>query len=349
MKYIFGAAFDPITRAHIAIIKSVAKHMTKEDELVIMVSNNDEKNYPTAIKDRFEVVNATLEKNIDCEYMLIQQDKRTYAFLQEHFFKQENDITIIVGEDEWKALTDYKWHNAIDLLATYKFIVVGRENSNVDTFNYNARVINIDMPNCASSAVRKIFDLNPDTKYKEVNTYITLETFKQIKENGLYHQNGDRYYEDECPELLAAYKVKAEKNHWGKVSATTDTVIYNGTKVLLIRRKNWPYRNFWALPGGFFEATDADLNYGAAREVQEETGLNYEPENFKMIKTYGHDFDPRMKIVDTAFALRVHKKDMNKAVGADDAAEARWFDLTELPKLAFHHEMIIKDWMANNE
>lgn len=345
MKYIFGAAFDPITRAHIAIIKSVTKHMTNDDQLVVMVSNNDEKNYPTSLDDRFTVVNATLKKNLNVPFMLIEQDKRTYAFLQEHFNGQDNDITIIVGEDEWRSLTDYHWQNSIELLTTYKFIVVGRASTEVDTFTYNARVINIDMPNCASSAVRKIFDLNPDTKYKEVQDYVVLETFKQIKENGLYHQNGDRYYDEE-PERIAAYKEKAEKNHWGKVSATTDTVMFNGNKVLLIRRKNWPYKNFWALPGGFFEADDEDLNYGAAREVKEETSLNYDPKDFRMIKTYGHNFDPRMKIVDTAFALRIHREDMKKAVAADDAAEARWFDFDNLPKLAFHHGQIIEDFLA---
>ena len=53
-----------------------------------------------------------------------------------------------------------------------------------------------------------------------------------------------------------------------------------------------------------------------------------------------------MKIVDTAFSVRVPKAQMSKAAGADDAAEARWFDLHNLPKLGFHHEQIILDFLG---
>lgn len=45
-----------------------------------------------------------------------------------------------------------------------------------------------------------------------------------------------------------------------------------------------------------------------------------------------------------AVAARVPKAQMSKAAGAADAAEARWFDLNNLPKLGFHHEQIIEDW-----
>ena len=98
------------------------------------------------------------------------------------------------------------------------------------------------------------------------------------------------------------------------------------------------------MPGGFFEKDDEDLNYGAARELCEETGLDLDPTKFEQIKTYGHNFDPRMKIVDTAFEVRIAKKDMKNAVGSDDAAEARWFNINDLPNLGFHHNQIIEDW-----
>jgi hypothetical protein len=52
-----------------------------------------------------------------------------------------------------------------------------------------------------------------------------------------------------------------------------------------------------------------------------------------------------MKIVDVAFSVRVSKKDMDKVKGLDDACDARWFQIDELPKLAFHHEQIINDFL----
>ena len=36
---------------------------------------------------------------------------------------------------------------------------------------------------------------------------------------------------------------------------------------------------------------------------------------------------------------------MKDVLGADDALEAAWFDVTDLPKMAFHHGQIIADWL----
>ncbi len=199
----------------------------------------------------------------------------------------------------------------------------------------------------SSTAVREILFKNPECHYSDVRDYITHVVFRYIKDNELYFQNGNDYNEKE-KEFLKEYAVKKEKNHWGEPSVTTDTVAYNGDKILLIRRGNYPYKNFWALPGGFFEKTDEDLNFGAQRELKEETGIDIDPKYFRQIKTYGHNFDPRMKIVDVAFSVRVNKKDMDKVKGLDDACDARWFQIDELPKLAFHHEQIINDFLKED-
>ena len=49
-------------------------------------------------------------------------------------------------------------------------------------------------------------------------------------------------------------------------------------------------------------------------------------------------FDPRLRIVDTAFHVRVSAAQKKKAIGTDDAAEAAWFKIDDLPKMGFHHE-----------
>ena len=199
----------------------------------------------------------------------------------------------------------------------------------------------------SSTAVREILFKNPECHYSDVRDYITHVVFRYIKDNELYFQNGNDYNEKE-KEFLKEYAVKKEKNHWGEPSVTTDTVAYNGDKILLIRRGNYPYKNYWALPGGFFEKTDEDLNFGAQRELKEETGIDIDPKYFRQIKTYGHNFDPRMKIVDVAFSVRVSKKDMDKIKGLDDACDARWFNINKLPKLGFHHEQIINDFLKED-
>lgn len=349
MIYYYGGTFDPITKAHEAIIRRIKKEMRESDKLIIGIVQNDEKNYNVSVNDRLNMV----KKSLDADEIVIQ-DKRTYAYLDAHYRGEK--ITICMGDDEWYALCSGKWVNWDLLLKCYEFFVFDREvhdredkdDEIVLPAGINPTVTFLGTGDTtdgiSSTAVREILFKNPECHYSDVRDYITHVVFRYIKDNELYFQNGNDYNEKE-KEFLKEYAVKKEKNHWGEPSVTTDTVAYNGDKILLIRRGNYPYKNFWALPGGFFEKTDEDLNFGAQRELKEETGIDIDPKYFRQIKTYGHNFDPRMKIVDVAFSVRVSKKDMNKVKGLDDACDARWFQIDELPKLGFHHEQIINDFL----
>lgn len=344
MIYYYGGTFDPITKAHEAIIRKIKKEMRDSDKLIIGIVQNDEKNYNVSVNDRMTMV----KKSLDAHEIVIQ-DKRTYAYLDAHYRGEE--ITICMGEDEWNSLCLGKWVNWDLLLKHYEFLVFYREADSDEIalptgFNPNVTFLSTEdtTDGISSTAVREILFKNPECHYSDVRDYITHVVFRYIKDNELYFQNGNDYAEKE-KEFLKEYAVKKEKNHWGEPSVTTDTIAYNGAKILLIRRGNYPYKNYWALPGGFFEKTDEDLNFGAQRELKEETGIDIEPKYFRQIKTYGHNFDPRMKIVDVAFSVRVSKKDMDKVKGLDDACDARWFQIDELPKLAFHHEQIINDFL----
>ena len=351
MIYYYGGTFDPITKAHEAIIRRIKKEMRESDKLIIGIVQNDEKNYNVSVNDRLNMV----KKSLDAHEIVIQ-DKRTYAYLDAHYRGEK--ITICMGDDEWYSLCSGKWVNWDLLLKCYEFFVFDREvhdredkdDEIVLPAGINPTVTFLgaeDTDGISSTAVREILFKNPECHYSDVRDYITHVVFRYIKDNELYFQNGNDYNEKE-KEFLKEYAVKKEKNHWGEPSVTTDTVAYNGDKILLIRRGNYPYKNYWALPGGFFEKTDEDLNFGAQRELKEETGIDIDPKYFRQIKTYGHNFDPRMKIVDVAFSVRVSKKDMDKVKGLDDACDARWFQIDELPKLAFHHEQIINDFLKED-
>ncbi len=137
-----------------------------------------------------------------------------------------------------------------------------------------------------------------------------------------------------------------------EIAVTVDSVIFKKaegiTKLLLIKRKNDPYKNSWALPGGFLEE-DESLENGAKRELKEETGI--EIESLKQFNTYGDiGRDPRGRTISIAF-VGILTKD-SQIVAGDDAAEAKWFDLEELPDLAFDHFQIIQDgnsWLKKNK
>lgn len=126
------------------------------------------------------------------------------------------------------------------------------------------------------------------------------------------------------------------------VAVTTDSVIFfrkaDKDKVLLVKRGNDPFQGKWALPGGFLK-DEEPLVKGAARELQEETGLKMD--KLQQLKAFGGPGrDPRGRIISIAFFGEVTSEE--KVKGADDAAEADWFDLDNLPELAFDHSEIVE-------
>lgn len=122
----------------------------------------------------------------------------------------------------------------------------------------------------------------------------------------------------------------------------TDCVIfgYDGLnlQVLLIERANEPFKGAWALPGGFVQQNET-VEEGALRELREETGIDHA--YIKQLKTYSSiDRDPRERVISVAFYALV--KDCEISAG-DDTANARWFNINEVPQLAFDHQAILKD------
>ena len=131
-----------------------------------------------------------------------------------------------------------------------------------------------------------------------------------------------------------------------RAMVTVDAVVFRvrgrERELLLIRRKAAPYKNFWALPGGFIKIKET-LEESVVRELGEETGLK-NVSSLRQLGTYGDPGrDPRGRVVSVAFVGLVSSID-SEVKGGDDAAAAAWFRITKLPeKLAFDHATIIAD------
>lgn len=128
-------------------------------------------------------------------------------------------------------------------------------------------------------------------------------------------------------------------------AVTTDCVIfgYDGKelKVLLIERGIEPFKGCWAFPGGFLNM-DEDALAGARRELKEETGLvDAFIEQFHTFSEPGRD--PRGRVITIAHYALVKIQEVE---GGDDAAQARWFPIGEVPPLAFDHDRILRMAMS---
>lgn len=125
-------------------------------------------------------------------------------------------------------------------------------------------------------------------------------------------------------------------------AVTSDCVVITREaepRVLLIKRGGEPFKDCWAIPGGFMEMNET-TEQCAVRELKEETSIVIS--DLHQIGVYSKvDRDPRGRTVSVAYLAITDKA--QDAVGQDDAAEVKWWPLTALPEMAFDHDDIMRD------
>lgn len=131
---------------------------------------------------------------------------------------------------------------------------------------------------------------------------------------------------------------------WPRIDVTVDAVVFGydaleGISVLLIKRKFDPFKGNWAIPGGFVNEGES-LEDAVSRELKEETGV--EVNYLEQLYTFGApNRDPRKRIISVAYYALV-KPEAFQIKADDDAEEVEWFNINNLPDLAFDHSSILK-------
>ncbi|MFJ9798619.1 NUDIX hydrolase [Streptomyces sp. NPDC101145] len=131
-------------------------------------------------------------------------------------------------------------------------------------------------------------------------------------------------------------------------AVTVDLAVFtlreNRLHVLLVRRGEEPYRDRWALPGGFLRPHES-AGAAARRELAEETGLSEETAarlHLEQLRTYSEPGrDPRMRVVSVAYTAL--GPGLPEPRGGGDASDARWVPYGTQGPLAFDHDVILGD------
>jgi len=129
-----------------------------------------------------------------------------------------------------------------------------------------------------------------------------------------------------------------------KPSVTADIVIFtikdNDLKVLLVKRKIAPFKDTWALPGGFVRINES-LEDAAKRELEEETGVK--DVYLEQLYSFGDPKrDPRGRVITIPFLALIDGEKV-KLHASSDAEFAKWHSAYSLPQLGFDHKKIIDD------
>jgi len=142
-----------------------------------------------------------------------------------------------------------------------------------------------------------------------------------------------------------AKRIKHTSAHYERPAVTVDAVVLtlkeDDLNVLLIVRKNPPFKNHWAIPGGFIDLWES-LEEATVRELAEETGVKLSPRNLDPFFVAGDPGrDPRTRVISVVY-LGIVRPDKVRPRAGDDAKGVGWFSLFNLPPLACDHRMILK-------
>ena len=109
-------------------------------------------------------------------------------------------------------------------------------------------------------------------------------------------------------------------------------------KVLLVQRGVEPFKNYWALIGDLVDI-DSDLDAAALEVLSNLTGID--DMFFDQFATFGDkDRHPAGRVITTAYYSLVKESNLNP-VASSWAQKTAWFDIYNLPPLAFDHEKIL--------
>jgi 8-oxo-dGTP diphosphatase len=126
-----------------------------------------------------------------------------------------------------------------------------------------------------------------------------------------------------------------------KLAIAVDVIIHKNNEIVLVKRVNEPFKDYFALPGGMMKLNET-LREAAEREALEETGLKVKIES--LLGIYDEvNRDPRGRVISVCF---VAKPVGGELKARSDVKEVRWFNLDKINfRLAFDHNKILKDYI----
>ncbi len=134
----------------------------------------------------------------------------------------------------------------------------------------------------------------------------------------------------QCSKEEREFLDQYDASRYERPSVTTDIVVFtldelDRLSVLLIKRGQFPYKDRWALPGGFLHTARESVDDCARRELMEETGIDNA--FCSQLYTFGEPGrDPRTTVISVAYMALIPKHKLQIKAG-DDAKEAGIFQI----------------------
>lgn len=319
---IYGGSFNPVHKDHEAIVNAVLERKIVDEVWLLPCKHHAFNKELVSAEHRVNMLKLVFDKSekVRIDYTEINNDSKSYMAdtLRALKKKHQYDFYFIAGIDALNEIDS--WYDPEYMKNFVKFIAVQRKGYSLAVPDINLETMLENNFSISSTVIRSHIK-----EKKPINHLVHPEVEKYILENSLYQEE---------------YKNPA---------STVDLIIVtNKNELVLIKRKDEPFKNFWALPGGFLEYGKETLEQAGVRELYEETSLKTSVENLRLIGTYSRpQRDPRGQVISHVYEVQQYS---GTPKANDDAKEIKKFQISEIPKsLAFDHAEIINDYLMNRK
>ena len=285
---------------------------------------------------------------------VIRDDKGVPFLYRYHLFSFTNDgpgmcIHRFVKSDPERGYHDHPWGRSMSFIVCGKYderIMCKEEPMGYKTLTRNRWTFNyLDGKNTFHRVMvedgHDVWTIFAFAKRSKTWGMVSLDGKYNPMSKSISDQDGGWWYR-----LGKGLGLHSHIKHPGIVIATVDIIIIaENSKVLLIKRGKDPYKDCWAFPGGRIEQKDTDIQSAALRELREETNLS--DIALKYVTTVGNSSrDPRGFCLTNVFVGKLEKIEDKSVRAGDDAIDYSWFDLNDLPTMAFDHQQILHDVLS---
>lgn len=180
----------------------------------------------------------------------------------------------------------------------------------------------IEFFSAANHIEKKIINSLPKATVGFINDYTKTSVFPEV----LIEYN-----------MIKAYKEAWEAAPYKPTFVTVDALVVQSAHILLVKRKSYPGKGQWALPGGFLDNRERIVD-AMVRELREETKLKIpEPVIYGSIvkkEVFDHpDRSLRGRTITHTFHIQLPGGPLSPVKSSDDTEKAKWFPISEVLKM----------------
>lgn len=322
---VFMGRFQPPHNAHLTIIN---KALELSHDVAIMIGSSNiprtPKN-PFKADERQEMITQCLDSNDQNRVMFYHIEDRMYNDQEWCSFIQHaaNDAITRTAQDGLKSPDDVK------------VALIGHDKDDSTYYlNMFPQWHFIQYPEHNEMNATDIRDVLFDEDHDPYHT--EMEKMPQVVKDYIDSFKQTKNYDYVCNEhsFIKKYKEMWEDAPYPPTFNAADAVVIQSGHILLVKRKAYPGKDTWAIPGGYIGQDETAFD-AAIRELREETKLKV-PEPVLRGSCFDQEiFDHpkrslRGRVFSHSFGFHLKDGPLPKVKGSDDAQKASWFTIDQV-------------------